>query len=51
MPTAPDPDRHTTVEKRGATEVVYVTSAALVAANQGIDLVQKLKPKKDAPKK
>jgi len=35
----------TTTEKRGLSEVVITTSAALVAANQGIDLVGKLNPK------
>ena len=38
-------------EHRSASDVVYVTSAALVAANQAVDLAGKLKAKKGTPKK
>jgi hypothetical protein len=49
MPT-PDPTRHTSIERRSAADIVYVTSAALVAANQALDLAGKLKAKKTEPK-
>jgi hypothetical protein len=38
------------IEKRGAAEVVYITSAALVAANQAVDLAGKLKAKMGTPR-
>jgi hypothetical protein len=42
----PDPSRNTSIERRSASDVVYVTSAALVAANQAVDLAGKLKARR-----
>jgi hypothetical protein len=44
-----DQQRYST-EKRSLTAAVITTGAAITVANQGVDLVQKLKPKKPEKK-